>query len=137
MEDNFIHKFTIQLEPRTKKNSQRIVNCGGYPRIIQSKTYLEYEKYACVFLKPLMIDYPVNIKSVFYMPTRRKVDISNLISALHDILVKYEVIIDDNYNIVYSIDGSRVFYDKQNPRTEIEITKINSEENNNVDKSNK
>lgn len=56
------------------------------------------------------------------MGTRRIVDIINLHSALHDILVRYRVIEDDNYRIVASTDGSRVMYDKLHPRTEVEIT---------------
>lgn len=119
-----MYKCIIPISPITKKNNMRIIYCGGRPRIIQSEKYLEYEEQCGMFLKPLNIDYPVNIKSVFYMPTRRRVDLSNLISAIHDILTKYSVIVDDNYKIVYSVDGSRVFYDKEHPRTEIEITKI-------------
>ncbi len=119
-----MYKFIIPIPARTKKNSQRIIYCGGRPRIIQSKEYLEYEEQCYPYLKPLQIDYPVNVKSVFYMPTRRRVDLSNLISACHDILVKYKVITDDNFRIIYSVDGSRVCYDKLAPRTEIEITKI-------------
>ena len=117
-------KFTIPLAPKTKKNSQRIIQCKGRPRIIQSKEYLDYEEQCGIFLKPLNIDYAINLKSVFYVPTLRRVDLSNLISACHDILVKYNVIVDDNFNIVYSVDGSKVLHDKNYPRTEIEISKI-------------
>jgi Holliday junction resolvase RusA-like endonuclease len=70
------------------------------------------------------IDYPVNIKCIYYMPTRRKVDLSNLLNATLDLLVHYGILLDDNRNIVYSVDGSRVYYDKDNSRTEIEITRI-------------
>jgi hypothetical protein len=38
--------------------------------------------------------------------------------------VKYGVIEDDNSNVVVSVDGSRVLYDKENPRTEVEITEV-------------
>lgn len=120
----FIYKFTIPLEARTKKNNMKIVYSGGRPRLVQSDVYLQYEHDCGFFLRPLGIDYAVNIKSVFYMHTKRKVDLSNLIAALHDILTKYGVIVDDNYKIVCSVDGSRVCYDKENPRTEIEITKV-------------
>lgn len=58
------------------------------------------------------------------MPTRRRVDLSNLLNSTLDILVHYGVLLDDNRNIVYSVDGSRVLYDKASPRTEIEITPI-------------
>ena len=53
------------------------------------------------------------------MPSKRKVDLNNLLEATTDMLVHYKVIEDDNSNIVVSHDGSRVFYDKENPRTEI------------------
>lgn len=55
------------------------------------------------------------------MPTKRRVDLSNLIEAVDDILVKAGVLEDDNYKIVQSHDGSRVLHDKENPRTEITI----------------
>jgi Holliday junction resolvase RusA-like endonuclease len=60
------------------------------------------------------------------MQTKRKCDITNLLQATCDILVKYGVLEDDNYTIVASTDGTRVFYDKENPKTIIEITKIES-----------
>ena len=101
-----------------------IVSIGGRPRLIPSKKYREYEKLCKPFLPKLDIDYPVNIKCIFYMQTRRKVDLTNLLSAIDDVLVKYGVVTDDNRNIIYAHDGSRVLYDKGNPRTEVEITKI-------------
>lgn len=121
---NTMHKFIILGNPITKKNSSRIVIVGGKPRILPSTKYLEFEKYASVFLKPLKIDYPVNIQCIYYMSTKRKVDLTNLLSATMDILVKYNVVVDDNRNIVFSNDGSKVLYSKDNPRTEIEITSI-------------
>ena len=36
-------------------------------------------------------------------------------------MVKYELLKDDNYNIVASVDGTRVYYDKYNARTLVEI----------------
>ena len=63
------------------------------------------------------------------MGTRRKCDITNLLQATCDILVKYGALDDDNYTIVASTDGTRVFYDKENPKTIIEITKIESDGN--------
>ena len=69
----------------------------------------------------------MNIRALYFMPARRKVDITNLESALMDVLVKYGVIADDNCRIVVSTDGSRVMYDKENPRTEVTITKSKEE----------
>lgn len=70
------------------------------------------------------INYPVNIKYLFYRQNRKRCDLNGLIQAIDDILVKYKVIEDDNFNIVQSHDGCRVLIDKENPRTEIEITKV-------------
>lgn len=68
---------------------------------------------------------PVNIKCLFYMQTRRKCDLTNLLEAVDDILVHVGILEDDNYTIVAGHDGSRVLYDKENPRTEIYIESIN------------
>ena len=118
-------KFTIPLPPITKKNSQQIIinRATGRPQIIPSKKYLQYEKDCALFIKGkgLAIDQPVTVQCVYYMPTKRRVDLTNLLEATHDILVKYKVLADDNSGIIYSVDGSRVLYDKENPRTEIEI----------------
>lgn len=125
--------MTIGIPPRTKKNSQQIVtknvNGKSIPIIIPSKAYRQYEKDAGLFIKGkgLKIDYPVNLKVVYYMPTRRKVDLVNLLEATCDILVKYEVLQDDNSEIVKSHDGSRVLLDRENPRAEICIEALEIE----------
>lgn len=117
-------RLIIKLPPVTKKNSMQIIQRGKCqrPLLIPSKQYRQYESNAGWFLKPLAIARPVNIKALYFMPTRRKVDITNLESALLDVLVKHGVIADDNCHIVVSTDGSRVMYDKENPRTEVYIT---------------
>lgn len=118
-------RFTIPMKPITKKNSNQIIinKATGRPQIIPSKAYREYEAEAGAFVKGkgLNIDEPVTVTCVYYMPTRRKVDLVNLLEATHDVLVKYEVLADDNSSIIYSVDGSRVLYDKEHPRTEVEI----------------
>lgn len=117
--------FTIPLCPITKKNSQQIISVRGRSMIIPSKAYKQYERDAAFFMpKVETICSPVNIKALYYMQTHRKVDLCNLHEALHDVLVKYQVIDDDNSHIVVSTDGSRVFYDKLNPRTEVTITGV-------------
>jgi len=56
------------------------------------------------------------------------VDLTNLHEALHDILVKCEVLEDDNCKIIAATDGSRVMYDKDNPRTEVVITAMETDD---------
>lgn len=120
-------KFTIFLEPRTKKNHQRIVinKRTKVPMVIPSPQYKLYEQASLAFMPDMeTIDYPVEIEAVFYMKTKRRVDLTNLLESLDDILVKHKVIIDDNSQIVVSHDGSRVLYDKDNPRTEVTIRRL-------------
>ena len=73
---------------------------------------------------PAKISTPVNLRCVYYMPTRRRVDLVNLIEATCDILVKAGVLEDDHCRIVAGHDGSRVEYDKENPRAEIWIEEM-------------
>lgn len=121
-----VYECVIDLAPRTKKTHQQIVQKYGRPIIIQSRAYRQYEKDAMLFIRPpeKPIDFPVAVKAVFYMPTRRRVDLTNLLEALDDILVRAGVLLDDNCNIVASHDGSRVAYDKASPRTEVFITRV-------------
>ena len=122
--------IVINIKPVTKKNSQRIIIVRGRPMIIPSKLYKDYEKNCSAYLKPLEtpIDYPINLKCLFFMSTKRKIDLCNLQEAICDILVHYGILADDNRNIVAAQDGSRVYYDKENPRTEIEITPLDNYE---------
>ena len=123
-------EMVIPIAPRTKKNSQRIVLVKGRPIIMPSKLYKDYEKDCGKYItKPLSpINIPVNVKVLYYMPTRRRVDLVNLLEATDDILVHYKVLEDDNSNIIVSHDGSRVYYDKENPRCHIFIDEVDKDE---------
>ena len=116
--------FVIPIDPKTKKNSQQIINVHGRNIIVPSSAYKKYEKEAISYLSEENIDYPVNVECKFYMATKRRVDLNNLLEAATDLLVAGKVLTDDNSNIVVSHDGSRVYYDKENPRTEIKISKV-------------
>lgn len=120
-------KLTIPLAPVSKKNSQRILKnrSTGAMFVAPSETFKVYEYTAGFYIHDrLMIDYPVNVRALFYMPTRRVVDLVNLEEALLDVLVTYGILKDDNFKIVASMDGSRVLYDKEKPRTEIWIEEV-------------
>ena len=127
-----IYRYLIPEIPRSKKNSQQIcINRKTGRRFVrQSDQYNDFETAASYYLQPKPkkpIDYPVTVKCTFWMPTRRKVDKSNLEAAVHDILVKYGILDDDNRDVLASTDGSRVYYDKTNPRVEIEISPLQEE----------
>lgn len=114
-------KIVIPIPPRTKKNSSQIIKCGNRSMLIPSKPYRQYEKDCKPFMPKVKgpIEEPINMKCIYYMPTRRKVDLCNLLAASCDMLVKHGILADDNSHIVVGHDGSRVCYDKENPRAEI------------------
>lgn len=126
-----IYRFTIPIAPVTKKNSSNIFynKVTGKRFICPSNRYRQYENDFFIINEYIKedfnfpIDFPINLEAHYYMPTKRKVDLINLHSALHDCLVKKGIILDDNSNIIVSTDGSRVWYDKDFPKTVVIIQK--------------
>ena len=118
-------EIIIPINPITKKNHSQVVMIKGRPIVLPSKPYQEYEKKCKQYIPKIekIIDYPINLEVHYYMQTKRKCDITNLLQATCDMLVKYKIIEDDNYSIIASVNGTQVFYDKDNPRCEIYITK--------------
>jgi len=126
-------RYVIPLDTRTKKNSQTIAGtgprcpqCGKRQKqfIRQGHANTEYTAKAAQYLreKPRQpIAEPVKIVYRLYMQTRRRVDDLNLYASLDDLLVKEGILEDDNMSIIRCRDGSRVLYDRENPRAEIEI----------------
>lgn len=123
-----LYQSLIPLNPRTKKNNQKIIKNKrtGSLMVVQNDRYLQYERDAGWFLKkiPQPISEPVNVKCVFYRDSERKVDLNNLLEAITDILVKYKILVDDNFKIIVGHDGSRVYVDREHPRTEIYIERM-------------
>ena len=123
-----IIKFTVPITPVTKKNHQRILRnrSTGKHFVAPSEQYELYEATALWYIpkRGVPIDFPVNVKCVFYMPNNRPCDLTNHLESIDDVMVKAGLLKDDNYKILASHDGSRVAVDKNNPRTEVEIRRI-------------
>ena len=122
-------KLVLYGNPATKKNSMQIFKNSrtGQPFLTQSKRYKDYSRDCGRQITgkyKKKIDYPINLKCVYYRKTKHRVDLTNLLAATCDILSDCGVIKDDNCKIVVSHDGSRVKYDKECPRVEIEIEKV-------------
>ena len=123
-------KIILYGQPITKKNSSRLITVNGRKIPIPSKAFKAYEQNCLeqlryIYGKRETINKPVNVCCVYFMQTRRKkLDLINLQQATLDILKAGEVIADDCHEIVVSLDGSRVLYDKENPRVEITITEM-------------
>lgn len=125
--------FTLNVTPRTKKNSQRIISRyskkkkRSFTKILPSELYEQFEKECSLLIPQILkkrIKTPVNIKAIFYVESRRKIDLTNLLEALDDMLITTEVIEDDCRDIIAGHDGSRVFHDKENPRIEVTIEEM-------------
>uniref|UniRef100_A0AAU8AW36 Endodeoxyribonuclease n=1 Tax=Dulem virus 31 TaxID=3145749 RepID=A0AAU8AW36_9VIRU len=127
-------EFTIPIQPVTKKNSMNVVPITtktGKTRYIPlpSKQFKEFEKACKPYLSHVkevtgIIDYPVNIKCVFFVGKRFRYDLTNLLEAIDDSMVTSGLLADDNRDIIAAHDGSRVHHDKFTPRIEITITKM-------------
>lgn len=122
-------RFTLPIAPRTKKNHGQVVMMGRYPRILPSKPYRAFEKAVVEYIEEHFgniepIDFPINLKCVFYKDKDYKSDLAGYLQAVQDALVKAGMLIDDNHKIVTGTDGSRVMLDRKEPRIEIEITKV-------------
>lgn len=122
--------LTLYGDPRTKKNSARILRTrSGTTFVAPSKAFEDYQT-ACLWqirAPPAPFSARLNVRCVYYMKTARRVDLANLIEATTDILVKARVLEDDNSKIVAAHDGSRVELDRKNPRVEIEIEEMEEE----------
>ena len=124
-------KIIIPLAPITKKNSQeiRVNRRTGKRYVAPSDNFTIYQNKCFPYLYQLRstaaeLNYPLNVKCLFYMPKRYRVDLVNLLESIDDILTHYKIIIDDSFKYIGGHDGSRVLYDKNNPRTEIYISPL-------------
>lgn len=141
-----LRKYVIPLDPRTKKNHQTIAGTGPKCKVCgkRAKQFIrqgaqntEYAFKAAQYLFPKPekpLEGTVHIVYRLYMQTRRRVDDLNLYASLDDILVHEGILKDDNINVIRDRDGSRVLYDKENPRAEIYIFDYKEEEDDELHK---
>jgi hypothetical protein len=135
-------QYTIYLDPRTKKNHMTIAGTGPkcpkcgkrqrqFVRQGSANTKFSFDAAKFLFPKPAEpISEELHIVYRLYMQTKRRVDDLNLYASLDDLLVTNGIIKDDCISIIRCRDGSRVYYDKAQPRAEIYIYKYREEEDN-------
>jgi len=117
-------KLTILGPPVTKSNSQRIFRGrAGRPFVSQSAAYVAWERSALEQLACLLpiapaTTVPVSLKAIFYRE-RRTGDLGNFLKALCDVIERSGLI--ENDRLIQSFDGSRLAWDKRNPRVEFEV----------------
>ena len=144
--EELLAQYVVKLDPKAKKNSHRIAGCGKRCPVCgkYAKQFVrngdkttEYGFKAAKFLNPkpkAPIVGPVHMIYRLYTETWHRKDDLNLYEALDDILVTNGILRDDDRKTIRSRDGSRVLYDKENPRAEIYIYTYNEEEDDAVRK---
>lgn len=132
-EQIIVFDYTIYGDPPSQKNSKRIMKNikTGRPILIKSSKFYRWEKDVLRQAKDdkvpkLNIDYPVMAEILVYRKNKHGGvgDVPNFIQAPLDFLVKVGVLKDDNRDIVFGVDGSRLFFDYEKPRIEIKLYKI-------------
>lgn len=118
------YRFTLPGIPRTKKTSQRVLRMGKINKIVPSKAWIDWRNQcrAYVATKPelhLFLSRPVNCRALFYRDADRG-DSSGFISGLADVLEEIQIVLNDRY--ITQWDGTRMLKDASNPRTEIILT---------------
>ena len=133
-------QYVIPLDPRTKKNHMTIAGTGpkcpkcGKRRkqfVRQGAAHSKYAFESAQYLNPRPrepIEGEIHIVYILYMQTKRRVDDLNLYASLDDILVHEKILKDDCIKYIRCRDGSRVLYDKENPRAEMYIYRYREEE---------
>lgn len=125
-------KFLIPIDPRAKRESLKVSGkgprcpiCGKFQILYacQAPPNTEYAARCAQYLpwKTPPIHQPVRLVYRLYLQTHRRVSDLNLYLALDEILVKERILKTANPFLIRSRDGSAVFWDRENPRAEIEI----------------
>ena len=90
-------KLTLYGDPRTKKNSARILKSRSGGRFVApSKAYVDYETDCLRQIKRphSPISARVNVRCMYYMKTARRVDLANLIEANIKKMLNRRIFID-------------------------------------------
>lgn len=120
------YKITIPGTVRSKKNSKIPIKVRGRLFLIPSKAYQKWEKAArvevvCQLPRGFaLLTCPLHIEAIFYFKGNRP-DLSGAEESVGDCL---EGVVYTNDRLIESWDGSRLFHDLKNPRTEIIVREI-------------
>lgn len=121
-------KITLPGIIRSKKNSKRVFKRGKYTKVLPSLAYEAWEKEArqaamlqLRFRIGVPFTVPVHVKMIAYYKGNRP-DLSGAMESVGDCL---EGILYCDDKQIISWDGSRLFHDKINPRTEVEVSIYN------------
>lgn len=124
-------RLTYQGAVLSKKNSKRIIHNPrtGKPMMVSNKAAKNNEndmisQFRAQTLGRAETIEKCEVKILIYEPNRQRRDLDNQATSILDALVGAEVIKDDSFKCVASIETQFAGVDKENPRAEIMITKI-------------
>jgi hypothetical protein len=152
MSEIFRLEWTVKGEPVVKKNTKRIVANHKDRRtgqmipnkkiaIYYTDAWSNWDKEAVLTLSNLItkhpeIEFPLtgkyNLQCLFYYTSEIVVDLSNLYEGIQDVMAGksetnvpkrlFQIIFDDSHRFIGSHNGSGVFLDPLNPRSEFILT---------------
>lgn len=125
--------FEIEMDNiicRPKKNNMKPIRRGNRTYIVQNERYQLFSDLFDLEIIKQKNKIPVepihdrcNVQMVITRGDKRKTDLVNNENAILDKLVDNKILKDDNYNIVCSMDGSTMKYEKDVNKIYIKITK--------------
>lgn len=121
--------ITILGQTPAQKNSKNIFinKRTGKPFITSNSTVKSWQQEALWQLKVVKERYmgSVKIDYMFYVKDNRKRDIDNMIATVNDSLQAADIIEGDHWQVL-EIGSAKAKIDKENPRCEIIVTKLNT-----------
>lgn len=114
-------QFTIPGRIPSKKNSHQIFKAGHKRWVNPSKDYTQWEINSKFFLPDTQVDNVKKIIIIIYAPNKKKADLTNKVESIMDLMVRGQIIKDDNWFIIPKLQLIFGGVDKNNPRAEITI----------------
>lgn len=108
----------------SKKNHKRRIQRGHNVFMVPSAAHEAWEQRELFDLQSANLQTltpPYSITCTIYPPTRHKADLSNKFESIADVLVKAQILEDDNWFVLQSVTLKLGEVDKKNPRAEVEI----------------
>lgn len=113
--------FTIQGRIPSKKNSRVLSYVNGRIRSFPNKQYTQWHKRVIWTLPNIRFERVDLITVDFWMPDKRRTDLTNKVESIMDLLVDAGMIPDDNCEIVRSLLLRYQGIDRENPHVDIKL----------------
>lgn len=116
--------LTLPGRVPSKKNSKRIVNAGGRPRLIPSEAFLTWHEEMMLRIRARRPKQPISkakVAVIFFAENRRRFDLSNAAESVMDLLVDAEYLADDSAENVPDLHLQLGGVEPKNARVEVDI----------------